>query len=422
MEDNNISFEELSKKLEQTLKHTRESIEYAALIQSSLVPDNNVFRKYFKEYFVIWHPKDIVGGDIYLFNELRNDDECLLMCIDCTGHGVPGAFVTMLVKSIESQLVSEIYNNPDMDIHPSWVLQFFNKRMKKLLKQDKEQTITNIGFDGSIIYYNKQKNIIRFSGAESVGFIRKKDGEIITLKGDRKSVGYRQVPDDYEYKEIEIPVEPGMKLFLTTDGYIDQNGGAKGFPFGKKRFKKIIEEYGQESMADLQEIFMYEMSSYENAIEDNDRNDDMTVIGVTFKDDENSNTQSQDSKYLEVKEGQKRVLIVDDSKISRQMVGKTVIKLGHAIVGEASNGNEGFEKYKELKPDLVLSDVEMPECDGHEMVKKIIAYDNQAVIVMVTSVVNAQFIQKIISEGAKTAIKKPITDEKIKKVLDSLDF
>jgi len=115
------------------------------------------------------------------------------------------------------------------------------------------------------------------------------------------------------------------------------------------------------------------------------------------------------------------VLLVDDAKASRMIVGKVVKKLGHEVIGQAENGELGFEAYKELKPDLVLSDVEMPILDGHGMVKKIIEFDPDASIVMVTSVVNAQFIQKIMSEGAMDAVKKPINDAKLQKIFDDLD-
>ena len=278
-----MKIEEANKEVTDILKHTRESIEYAALIQSSLIPDNHLFRKYFQEYFVIWHPKDTVGGDIYLFNELRSDDECLIFCIDCTGHGVPGAFVTMLVKAVEAQLMAHIFNNPDMEISTAWVMGFFNNTLKKLLKQEDSSGISNVGWDGSVFYYNKKEKIIKFSGAESPFFYRKPDGEIITVKGTRKSVGYKQCPMDYVYKETIIEnVEEGTKVFLTTDGYLDQNGGPKDFPFGKKKFIQIIDDYGEESMADLQEMFMYEMAEWEEQIEGNDRNDDMTVIGFTI--------------------------------------------------------------------------------------------------------------------------------------------
>jgi len=115
-----------------------------------------------------------------------------------------------------------------------------------------------------------------------------------------------------------------------------------------------------------------------------------------------------------------RVLLVDDSKVSRTIGREIVTSLGHEVIAEAINGNDGFAKYQELKPDVVLSDVEMPECNGHEMVEKIIEFDPEATIIMVTSVVNAQFIQKIINEGAKYAVKKPINKEKIQKVFQTV--
>ena len=117
----------------------------------------------------------------------------------------------------------------------------------------------------------------------------------------------------------------------------------------------------------------------------------------------------------------KRVLLVDDAKASRMIVGKIVKKLGHEVVGEAQNGELGFEAYKELKPDIVLSDVEMPVLDGHGMVAKIIEYDSDASVAMVTSVVNAQFIQKLMSVGAMDAVKKPVNEAKLQKIFDQLD-
>ena len=117
----------------------------------------------------------------------------------------------------------------------------------------------------------------------------------------------------------------------------------------------------------------------------------------------------------------KKVLLVDDAKASRMIVGKIVKKLGHEIIGEAENGELGFEAYKQLKPDVVLSDIEMPVLDGYGMVEKIIEYDENAVVAMVTSVVNAQIIQKILSLGAMDAVKKPVNEAKLQKIFEQLD-
>jgi serine phosphatase RsbU (regulator of sigma subunit) len=105
------------------------------------------------------------------------------------------------------------------------------------------------------------------------------DGTLETIKGNRYSVGYKKCAMDYEYKETIIKVEEGMKFYCTTDGYLDQNGGAKDFPFGKKRFTNIIKQNYKENMAEMQNIFQLEIIDWENCIENNERNDDMTIIG-----------------------------------------------------------------------------------------------------------------------------------------------
>lgn len=267
---------DIEEQIRQIHKHTQSSIEYASLIQHSLIPANDLFKKYFDDYFTIWHPKDIVGGDIYLFEELRNNDECLLMVIDCTGHGVPGAFVTMLVKAIERQVSAIIASDTNLEVSPAWILKYFNRTMKKLLKQEDDDAISNAGFDGAILYYNKKQNKIRFAGAELPLFYVE-DEEIKMIKGDRQSIGYKKSNADYEFTEHIIDVKDGMKFYMTSDGYLDQNGGEKGFPFGRRRFQKILENYTNYSFADQQEVLLNELQEYQ---QDEERNDDVTIIGI----------------------------------------------------------------------------------------------------------------------------------------------
>ncbi|MDA7816856.1 PAS domain S-box protein [Sulfurimonas sp.] len=272
---NITEMEKAKQEIEAVNKHTRESIEYASLIQGALIPDNNVFKHYFADYFTIWQPKDIVGGDIYLFEELRDKDECLLLVIDCTGHGVPGAFVTMLVKAIERQVISKIENDENIDVSPAWILSYFNRTMKKLLQQETEESVSNAGFDGGIIYYNKKENIIKFAGAETALFYIE-DEELKTIKGNRHSIGYKKSDGNYEFKEHIIEVKEGMKFYCTTDGYLDQNGGEKGFPMGKKRFASLIIENQHETFAKQQELLLYKLQEYQV---NEETNDDVTVIG-----------------------------------------------------------------------------------------------------------------------------------------------
>ena len=275
VEERTIDLEKAMAEIELMHKSTQDSIEYASLLQHALIPSNDLFKKYFSDYLTIWHPKDIVGGDIYLFEELREEKECLLMVIDCTGHGVPGAFVTMLVKAIERQIISKIVNSDEI-VSPAKILSIFNRSMKHLLKQEDDDSISNAGFDCGILYYNKSKKIVKFAGAE-VPLFYEFNGEVKTIKGSRHSIGYKKSNPNFEFKEHIFEAEKGMKFYITTDGYLDQNGGEKGFPFGKKRFSRIIEENYHLAFADQQELLLYEMMSYQGS---NERNDDMAIVGV----------------------------------------------------------------------------------------------------------------------------------------------
>lgn len=265
--------EEAKASLEELHKQMTDSIEYAALIQHALLPDSRKLRTIFDDYFAVWHPRDVVGGDIYLFDRL-DEHRFLLLVIDCTGHGVPGAFVTILVKAVERQIVASLAEGEA--VSPAAMLGEFNRTIKTLLKQENADALSNAGFDGGILYVDKKENILRFAGAETPLFYVQ-EGKVKTIKGDRHSIGYRKSDADYRFTDHELSLETETRVYLTTDGYLDQNGGPKGFPFGKKRFQKLIELHYSESFADQQELLLYEMQKYQG---DNERNDDVTVIGL----------------------------------------------------------------------------------------------------------------------------------------------
>lgn len=263
------------KELAESQKMMTDSIEYSSLIQRALIPGSELFNRYFDDFFAIWQPRDVVGGDIYFFEELRHEKECLLMVIDCTGHGVPGAFVTMLVKAVERQIVNEIMLS-DSEISPAQILSVFNRSIKTLLKQHNRDAISNAGFDGGVLYINYEDKILKFAGSETPLFIVQ-DDRCSMIKGDRHSIGYISSDINYVFTDRTIPMEPETRLYLTTDGFFDQSGGEKGFRYGKKRFIKLIEENYKRSFSEQRELFLSELQNYKgNEI----KNDDMTVIGL----------------------------------------------------------------------------------------------------------------------------------------------
>lgn len=264
------------KELEELNKHIKSSIEVASFIQESILPSSSFLDSCFNDKFIIWEPKDIVGGDIYFLEKLRNNDECLLMVIDCTGHGVPGAFVSMLIKAIKKQVIQKQINKINTEISPGEILRDFNRELKEILNQKERNLASNVGFDGGIIYYNKKEKILRFSGAANT-LIYYDNNEIKTIKGDRHSIGYKNSDINHEFKNHEINVEKGMKFYLLSDGYIDQIGGKKNQSFSKSRTIEIINKNINKPMIQQKDVLLEELSNYQG---DQERIDDVTIVAV----------------------------------------------------------------------------------------------------------------------------------------------
>jgi len=343
VEERTKSLLEAKEEIEQLHQKTKESIEFASMIQKALLAEETcLIKSCFKDGFIIWMPRDIVGGDIYLFEKF-NENECLLMVIDCTSHGVPGAFVTMIVKAIEREIVSKI-REEKMEVSPSWILQHFNRVIKKLLNQFDKDADTNVGFDGGVVYYNKFDQILKFAGANTSLFF--KHEELKEYKGDRQSVGYKVTAIDYVYNEIVLNVEEGDRFYLTTDGFLDQLGGSKGYPFGKKRFKKIIST--NLPLKDQKEMLLNELKEYAKGYE---QTDDITVIGAEVGDKssvevlldyEGEFTQGLISHFMDLIEEK-----LDLNKMAK--VATIVAEIAQNILKYAKDKNSNFMPFGNLK-------------------------------------------------------------------------
>jgi len=260
--------EERTAQLTEANKKVMDSILYAEIIQSSLLPNKDKVKTYLPHSFFLWMPRDIVGGDIYYTESF--EDGFLIAIIDCTGHGVPGAFMTMVVSTSLRQITrSENCHNP------AEILKRLNFMVKTSLQQDTNYARSDDGLDAAVCWVNPQEKTLLFAGAKQpLYYIHNEKLDIIN--GDKQSLGYKKSNVDFTFTTHTVNLKEGMCLYLTTDGFLDQLGGAKSFPFGKKRLKKLLMENYQLPFEEQSEKLLHAFKEYKG---DNERQDDVTVLG-----------------------------------------------------------------------------------------------------------------------------------------------
>ncbi|MCE5286788.1 MAG: SpoIIE family protein phosphatase [Pelosinus sp.] len=247
-----------------------DSIDYAKRLQEAVLPSPNEWTAICRDYFVLWRPRDTVGGDFYWIRSLNATDS-LIVLGDCTGHGVPGALMTMLVHSILNNMADNFESAGQM-------LEELNRRVQATLHRKAENKVSDDGLDVAICYIKDRR--LEFAGAKIPLYI-KRDGQVHVLKGDNRSIGYRRSKIDMDVSCHFWDIEAGDSLYLTTDGYIDQNGGTKDYPMGRKAFVECIAKMAPDtSLRQQQASFEHTLKAYMGA---EPQRDDITVIGLAFQ-------------------------------------------------------------------------------------------------------------------------------------------
>lgn len=252
-----------------------DSIEYASKIQKNLLPKESAFEEAFSDHSVIWSPRDIVGGDIYW---IKNFDGGTILCVcDCTGHGTPGALLTMLIVSAFEALVNEAnYKDPAEII---WLLEqrlvsVFNINSNARIKGKTAEV--QEGCDLAVLYIEKDGSVTVSAGHTHVFVCDGK--EVKHFKGQNLYIGEGQVTSKEDVRIVTVPANPHNKFYIASDGLYDQLGGEPRRPFGYKAFMQIILENHNEKQAAISEK-IYE--AFENHRGKEARRDDMELI--TFK-------------------------------------------------------------------------------------------------------------------------------------------
>ncbi|MFW5658561.1 MAG: PAS domain S-box protein [Bacteroidota bacterium] len=259
----------------QIIEHKNEeimdSINYAFRIQTAILPSDEEIQKSLPNSFVFFRPKDVVSGDFYWFTE--TPEYVLITAADCTGHGVPGAFMTMIGNTLLNQIVKQ-----EGIVMPDLILNELHKGVRRALKQD-QGSESKDGMDISFITLEKNSKKLHWAGANNpLVFVR--NGEIDQIKADKNAIGGRQDEDERLFTRHSIDILEGDKFFIFSDGYQDQFGGPRGRKFMVKKFKKLLAEISTESPQKQKETLNQQIEDWMG--KNHEQVDDMVIIGLQY--------------------------------------------------------------------------------------------------------------------------------------------
>lgn len=254
--------------IEQKNQLITDSIDYAKNIQEAILPPAALLAKHFPESFIFYKPKDIVSGDFYWMHEAEDNSCVCIAAADCTGHGVPGAFMSLLGFIMLDDIAQR-----NSRVSPADLLKDVNTHLMSVLHQNTENTTGKFGMDVALIRFDKQTNEITFAGAHNP-LILVSNGVVSETKADRVSIG---TSTECSFNNHTVPVRKGDMLYVYTDGYQDQIGGEKRKKFLSFHLKELLQVIHHlpphEQMEELNKKHLEWKGN-------NDQTDDILIIGL----------------------------------------------------------------------------------------------------------------------------------------------
>ena len=262
------ALEQANREMAAAHKKIDDSIDYASLIQHAILPKRQLVADLDDRHAVLWHPRDVVGGDFYVYRATAQG--CLLGVVDCAGHGVPGALMTMLAHAAIEQAISDV----GLD-DPAAILVRTDSIVRRMLRDDGTQHALATNMDVGLAYVDFERRRVSYAGAKIALYYS--DGERLDeLPAGRRAVGDRRIG---EYQNAEVELKPGRTFYLATDGFLDQAGGELGYGFGNSRFAEMILRHARLPLAEQGAAFRATLAEYQG---DYPQRDDITMLCFRF--------------------------------------------------------------------------------------------------------------------------------------------
>ncbi len=268
------NLKDLNKELQKKNTNITASINYAKRIQSAILPLEEEMRKCLDDFFVLWKPKDIVSGDFYWCFHQPELQKTVIAAVDCTGHGVPGAFMSM----IGSQLLNEIVIKREI-LASDLILEEMNMGIYRILHQ--QETDVKDGMDISLCIIDKKEQKLTFSGAMNPLYYVQ-NNILSEIRGDKHSLGGKQHKDKGFFVSHTINFDTETIIYLSSDGYQDQFGGENNAKFSVKRFKEILFDISSKPLVE-QKQFLEQNIEHWLIKNQGKLIDDILVVGVKIK-------------------------------------------------------------------------------------------------------------------------------------------
>ncbi len=255
------------------LKNTEitDSINYAKRIQASVIPSDSLLKRILPNSFVYFMPKDIVSGDFYWLSEVNQ--KIYFAIADCTGHGVPGAMMSMLGSSLLDKIISN-----EQDQFPADILKEQHKEIDYTINENVEQRDSKDGMDIAFIMIDKPNKKVYFSGAGRPAYLIY-NNELQILKGDKYSIGGIIDTETATFSQHEMDIEAGMQIYLFSDGVPDQFGGEQKKKLMTKNLQKLLLQISKKPITEQSSAFKLEFERWK---ENTEQTDDVCLAGIQF--------------------------------------------------------------------------------------------------------------------------------------------